>query len=118
MTQKQKHRLQFFSFPQKLFAARKFAVNWSLVNKGCGATIIILIIVYIVSINDLSIKSFTLQAAKNEIADLQKENDRLNLAVMNLDSYDNINRRAKELKMVKVDKIEYIEIKDGVVAKK
>ncbi len=35
-----------------------------------------------------------------------------------LESYENIAKRAEELKMVKVDKIDYITIVDGVVAKK
>ena len=73
---------------------------------------------YVVSVNNLSIKGFVLSDLKSKIAELQKENENIELKVMNLESYENIIKRADELKMVKVNKINYITKVNDFVAKR
>lgn len=73
---------------------------------------------YIISVNDLSIKGFVINELKSEISRLQTDNAKYELRAMELESYEVINKRAIELKMVKVDKIDYIDIAGSVVAKK
>ena len=118
MTQKQKQRNKIFAFPRHFCPNRNFTMNWRLVNRSIFGIIIILVIAYIISVNDLSIQSFTLSQTKNKINEIQKEGEKLDLTAMNLGSFDTINQRAQDMKMVKVDKIDYIEIVNGSVAKK
>ena len=80
--------------------------------------IIICGISYVISVNNLSIKGFILADLKSKIAELKKENENIELKVMNLESYENITKRANELKMVKVDKINYIIKTNDFVAKR
>ena len=49
---------------------------------------------------------------------LQAENQQIELAITKLQSYDNIEIKAQEMKMVKVDKIDYITVNDLAVAKR
>jgi len=80
--------------------------------------IIICGISYVVSVNNLSIKGFVLADLKSKVSELQKENENIELKVINLESYENITKRANELKMVKVDKINYIIKTNDFVAKR
>ncbi len=80
--------------------------------------IVICGISYIASVNNLSIKGFVLIDLKTKVLELQKENENIELKVMSLESYENITERAKELKMVKVDKINYITKVNDFVAKR
>jgi len=88
------------------------------INKFLLLIIIFSGISFVVSINDLSIKGFMLEKLKKESYNLSVENENIELLVMELESYDNIIKKAEELKMVKVDSIEYIEVNDEAVAKK
>jgi len=85
-------------------------------------TLIVLIILsgiaFVASINDLSIKGFVLAELKNDLANLQEENEKIELSVMALESYESINERASNLKMVRVDAIDYITTTDEAVAKR
>jgi len=80
--------------------------------------IIICGISYVISVNNLSIKGFVLADLKSKVSELQKENENIELKVMNLESYENIIKRVNELKMVKVDKIDYIIKANDFVAKR
>ena len=73
---------------------------------------------YVVSINDLAIKGFVLQELKTESQELRVENNEIELAIMVLESYDSIEKRAQDLSMVKVGKIDYITVTGGSVARK
>ena len=55
---------------------------------------------------------------KTKISELQKESENIELKIMDLESYENISQRAEKLKMVKVDKIDYITSVNDSVAKK
>jgi len=93
-------------------------LNFAIVNKFLFCLLLIMGVYYVVSINDLAIKGFVLQELKSEVQDLHQENTQIQLAVMKLESYDNIEKRAQELNMVKVGKIDYITINNSSVAKK
>lgn len=75
-------------------------------------------IYFVIIANDLSIKGFVLQELKIEVAEINKENKNIKLKIMELESYDNITKRADDLKMVKVEKIDYILLGSEAVAKK
>jgi cell division protein FtsL len=90
----------------------------SLINKILFIIIIISGISYLVSINDLAIKSFVLEDLRDISEELVFTNEGYELNVMNLESYENINKRALELKMVKVDKLNYLSAGSSFVAKK
>jgi len=49
---------------------------------------------------------------------LIEENNQTELAIMKFESYENIEKRAKEMNMVKVGKIDYITISEKTVARK
>ena len=97
---------------------RRGCFNFELANKFIFCLIAVVGVYYVVSINDLAIKGFVLQELKTDAKVLQIENNQMELAVMELESYDSIEKRAKELSMVKVGKIDYITITGGSVAKK
>jgi hypothetical protein len=91
---------------------------WGRINKllviiiiGCGAY-------YIIGVNSLSIKGFVLGELGDRSLSLRQENEALEFRLAQLGSYENINMRAQDFHMVKVDKIDYITVIDGIVAKK
>ncbi|MCK5416487.1 hypothetical protein KAI92_03610 [Candidatus Parcubacteria bacterium] len=71
---------------------------------------------FVFGVNDLSIKGFVLQEVKNEVSRYEDQNRELELKVMELESYENLSKRAVELNMVKVGKVDYISVENGVVA--
>ncbi len=73
---------------------------------------------FALNVNDLSIKGYVLNSKKMELDKLVKENKNLELEITRLSSLDNIEKRALAMKLVKVDKIDYIEVKDEAVARK
>ncbi len=90
----------------------------SYANKAIVLMFFVLTIVYIASINDLSIKGFVLQDLKKSINSLEAENERDEIVAMNLTSYELLNEKAVKRGMVKVDDIKYVTIVGGAVAKK
>ncbi len=90
----------------------------SLINKVLFSIIIASGIFYVVSINDLADKSFVLEDLKNQSGVLINANEDYEFIVMGLESYENIDKRAQELKMVKVDKVNYLSAGSSFVAKK
>ena len=89
-----------------------------LVNKILVGLIIVSGVYYVIGVNDLSIKGFMLEDLKRQSESLAKENQDIEIKVMQLESYEHLAAKAQELKMVAVDKIEYITIVNGEVAKK
>ncbi len=64
---------------------------------------------YLASANDISIKGFVLSDLKIQLEEKQKEQEKLKISSLNLQAMNNIEARATELKMVKVDTIDYID---------
>jgi hypothetical protein len=73
--------------------------------------------IYIFSVNDLIAKGFKLNELKKELSRISEENTEYNLKVLSLESYNSLDRRATELKMVAVDRIDYITVKNNVALK-
>ena len=93
-------------------------LSWKLLS----GTIIFLAVLsglcYVITINDLAVKGIVLEELKKEATKQNNLTNNYELVIMEMESYDNINKRAKEMKMVKVDKIDYITINNEDVAKK
>lgn len=96
----------------------KKSINYKLINKFLASLVIIAGVYYVVSVNDLAIKGFVLREKKIQAEDLIEENNQTELAIMKFESYENIEKRAKEMNMVKVGKIDYITISEKTVARK
>jgi len=114
--QKQKNKTSAFSSKSLLLISRNKEQLHSLGNKILASMIFVVIIAYIATINDLSIKGFILQDLRGNISQLEIDNEQYELKAMNLESYELINERAQKLGMVKVDDIKYVAVIDGVVA--
>jgi hypothetical protein len=97
---------------------RNWHINLPLVNKILIVLIIVLSISYIASINNLSIKGFVLNDNKAKINDLKKEKSDTELKIAQFESNDSLNNRAQQLAMVKVDKIDYLTVVGGKVARR
>lgn len=94
------------------------SAKFAYLNKFLFAMAVICGIFFVVSINDLSIKGFVLQDLKLEVNELSSENRNIELQVMELESFDSIAKRANDMKMVRVDKIDYISVNNEDVAMK
>ena len=93
--------------------------NWhQIANRLLMLFVVVLGVGYIAAVNDISIKGFVLDGLKNQQIKLEGNNKHLELEIMALESYDTIDKRAHELKMVKVDKVDYITINSDDLAKK
>ena len=95
-----------------------FKFNWHIFNKLLVVIFIAISISYVVSINDIAIKGFVLNELKTNIQILNEENQGYELKIAELKTYENIDVRAKELKMVKADNVGYITVINETVAKK
>lgn len=96
----------------------KIRINIKIFNKLLYLAIIISSICYIGSANDLTVKGFELQKLKKDLISKQEENNKNELEVMSMNSYNNLNDRVKNLNMVAVGKVDYIEFSDTAMAKK
>ena len=104
-----------FSNPKQI---KRKILSWKLINR----TIIFLTVLtglgYIFTINDLAVKGIVLEELRKEAVEQNDLSNNYELAIMEMESYDNINKRAKDMKMVRVEKIDYITINNDGVAKK
>jgi hypothetical protein len=89
-----------------------------LVNKFLVIGSVMMIGYFIISVNSLATKGFALQKLRLESIALEDENKQLEMQSMKQSSYENISRRAGELRLVKVDKINYVNGGNETVAKK
>lgn len=122
-TQKQNYQLTKNAFQEEFEGRpqnkkRDYLDYVKLLNKVIIFFIIFNAVYFVVNVNDLSIKGFVLNSQKAKVFKLNDENKRLELEITKLSSLNNVEKRAQEMKLVKVDKIDYIEVKDGAVAMK
>lgn len=80
--------------------------------------IILISLFYLYGMNSISINGFKLKELKDQKNKLAIENQDFELNIMLLSSYNNINERVKDLKMVAVGRIDYITSGIEVMAKK
>lgn len=97
---------------------QKISLRWTIVNKVVLLLIICFSVYYVACTNDLTVKGFVIQDLKLQVNNLEETNKKLELSVYNLKNTENIDERAQKMKMVKVEKIDYITIMPGGVAKK
>ncbi|GAF72634.1 unnamed protein product [marine sediment metagenome] len=89
-----------------------------IVNYALFIAIFFVGIFYVVGVNELSMRGFVLYELKNKIYQLEDENNSLELDIMSAQSYENISRRADDLNMIKVGRVDYLSGGGGAVAKK
>lgn len=87
-----------------------------LVNKLLLGLIIFTGVGFIIVTNDIAVQGFVLAELKTDLLIMEKANAEYELTALRLESMSNVNERAKELKMVKVDDVEYISVTDTSVA--
>ncbi|MDP3900185.1 MAG: hypothetical protein Q8Q23_03840 [bacterium] len=97
---------------------RSFSLNVSIINFFIFFAIISMSVGYFLISNNLIYQGFYINEVKDEMEEKQKTNKDLELAVMNMESYEEVEKRIKELGMVAVGEIEYLEVKSGEVAMK
>lgn len=85
-----------------------------IINRFLVVSVLLSCAYYLVGTNDLSIKYFVVQENKREMKELRMANAELEAKIMSLSSYGNIAKRVDGLKMVKVDKISYVNANTAV----
>ena len=80
-----------------------------ILNRALVCLIMVAGVGYLIYANDVSIKGFVLSDLKSKLEDAQKEQEHLKITSLKLQSMEEVQKRAQELKMVKVDTIEYID---------
>lgn len=73
---------------------------------------------YLVGMNDLTVKSFVLQDLKSHSTKLSAENQDLQAQALALQSYDSIAPRLQTLNMVPVENIAYISSQASTLARR
>jgi hypothetical protein len=87
-------------------------------NYSMMIAIAILGVYYVLCANSLSVQGYILRDLKTKARDLKEVSAENEIKAMALESYQNINERAKKMKLVKADKIEYLNAVPEAVAKK
>jgi len=88
------------------------------VNIGIVVLLLVGGFYFVMSVNDLSVKGFILKNLKIKLSESVKINKDMEIGVMQLESLENVAKRAEAMRLVKVDKVEYIINDNDVVAKK
>jgi len=73
---------------------------------------------YLSGMNNLVVKGFELQKLKRQAESLANENQEISARKVALESYHDIDSKLRNLNMVAIDKIEYLNATDEVLAKK
>lgn len=93
-------------------------INLKIFNGFVFASIVFLGVSYIMGANSLTVKGFELMDLKKNAREINNENGSLETRITALDSYNGLDEKIKDLGMVSVAKVDYIENKADVVAKK
>jgi len=97
---------------------KKIRINVRFFNKILFLTILVCLISYVATINDLSIKGFALQELKKEVKDLGEHNKELDLKITNLRSYNSLSDKIAKSNFVDGGDVEYFNLKEEAVAMK
>jgi len=93
-------------------------LNLKIINLAILFIIIVSGVYYLIGTNDLTVKGFSQEKLREKNRQLAKENENLELSITLLSSYNNINSRIKNLKMVAVNNVDYLEVGVNVVARR
>jgi len=116
---KDKNKNKNYNFNAKIFPGKKAERSYlGILNKFLFIVIIINGIYFVASVNDLSIKGFVLRELRLKSEELQNNNKLVTNKVTELESYENIQKRALGMNLVKAGTIEYITVISEAVARK
>jgi len=87
-------------------------------NFGLFSLILVLGLAYVICINDLTVKGFSLKEMKVRVNSLANENQEIQDKVMAIQSYNNLLEKVKGLNMVAVGEVDYLTFNKNMVAKK
>lgn len=87
-------------------------------NKAVAILVVVFFVGYLFTVNDLAVKGIVLNDLKTKFDELSQENQSIELQSANLAANSTIDNRAQQLAMVKVDKVDYINIPDDKVARR
>ncbi len=73
---------------------------------------------FLKSMDDAIVKNLELEQLKGQVGFLENENREMQVLKNNLESYENISFRLKDMNMVKITDIRYIEVTKDSLAKK
>lgn len=79
------------------------------VHIGVLLTALVFSLVYLVQVNALATKGYTIKELTHTIAQQKKDNERISLDVIQAQSIQNLQKKMDDLKLVRADKIEYID---------
>ena len=79
-------------------------------------TVLIFSVVYLVQVNSLATKGYAIRELEKKIASNQKENERLQMQIVEAQSLGTLQKRIDALQLVKSDRIDYIKPSQSAVA--
>ncbi|NCB20420.1 MAG: hypothetical protein EOM88_00635 [Clostridia bacterium] len=88
------------------------------INIFLGSACVILGFAYLVQINNLAVKGFALKELRVQASTLAEENEDLHARALSLQSYGTLSPRLRNLNMVAVEEIIYLNSDSLMVAKK
>lgn len=94
------------------------SISLKSINQYLGALLVVLIALYVFAVNSLAIAGFALTDYKDKLDNLKRENKSLEVKINNIRSYAYLTERAKEIGLVSVGEISYINPVNTLVAKK
>lgn len=96
-----------------------YRLNLKTLNIFLFALIMLLGLAYVICVNDLTVKGFSLQELKSQANTLANENQEYEAKVMALQSYNSLVNKVKVLDMVAVGEVDYLTVNNNtLVAKK
>lgn len=107
------------SFPRHMQKLKKGSSHVGpALNIFLGLACLVLGTMYLVQMNNLTVQGFVLKELKSKASILAEENEDLQAKALNLQSYGALSPRLRNLNMVAVDEIIYLNSETSVVAKK
>lgn len=94
------------------------AINLRKINIGIFSFLAVLSAFYLIAISDLTVKGFALQELKRQVASASEEKLASEEQVDKLQSYYSLSSRTKDLNMVAIGDIEYLNKNTAALAKK
>ena len=106
------------SLKEKLYKEDIAYSNYKNRNKAIFLAVLIFIggIFYLCQINNLATKGYQIKEHEEKISHLKDANKRLLVEVTELRSFTRLNEKVKELKMVEVARVEYLQANGSTVA--
>lgn len=97
---------------------QSFSCPWRTINVFLTGACVVCGLMYLVGMNDLTVKGFVLKDLKSQVSLLVEESQELQAKALTMQSYNALSPRLQDLNMVLVDDVAYFSPKVPVVAKK